>query len=611
MSRRPPDGAAVLALTAQGLGLARRLAAALPGARTHGLAGRADGAEVIFEDTAGHLRRLFAEGVPIVGVCAAGILIRALAPKLADKRREPPVLAVSEDGAAVVPLLGGDHGANDLARAIAAVSGGTAAVTTAGAARLGVSLEAPPPGWRIANPEMVKPVTAALLAGEPVRLEAEAGAAEWLSPIRFAAAADLAVRVTDRAADAARGALVYHPPLLAVGVGCERGADADELRRLVEATLADAGLAAGAVACLATIDLKMDESAVHELAAALDRPVRFFTPAELEAETPRLETPSKAVFRETGCHGVAEGAALAAVGAEGVLVAPTRKGARTTCAIARAPAPIEAAAVGRARGRLLVLGIGPGEAAARTPAVTEALRQADEVIGYGRYLDLLGDAIAGKAHHRSPLGAEAARARRALDHAAAGRRVALVSSGDAGIYALASLVFELIDGADRADWNRVQLEVLPGVSALQAAAARAGAPLGHDFCALSLSDLMTPWETIERRLRAAADGDFVVALFNPASARRRTQLTRAREILLAARAAATPVVVARNVGRPGERITFTTLGELGTDGIDMLTLIIVGSSHSRLITRGPRQWLYTPRGYDAGHGPGNGRGIRG
>ncbi|MFQ5954828.1 MAG: precorrin-3B C(17)-methyltransferase, partial [Kiloniellales bacterium] len=157
MSRPPPGGAAVLALTAEGLGLARRLAAALPSAHTHGLAGRADGAEVTFEDTAGHLRRLFAEGVPIVGVCAAGILIRALAPKLADKRREPPVVAVSEDGSAVVPLLGGDHGANALARAIATASGGTAAVTTAGALRLGLSLEAPPPGWRIGNPDMVKP----------------------------------------------------------------------------------------------------------------------------------------------------------------------------------------------------------------------------------------------------------------------------------------------------------------------------------------------------------------------------------------------------------------------------------------------------------------------
>lgn len=592
----PPAGAAVVALTAEGLALARRLAGILPGARCHGLAGRAGGAELVFEHTGAHLRRLFAAGVPIVGVCAAGILIRALAPSLADKRREPPVVAVSEDGAAAVPLLGGHHGANALARAIAAETGGVAAVTTAGELRLGLALDAPPPGWRVGNPELVKPVTAALLAGRPVALRIEAGTIDWLSPLAFAPEGELAIRVTDRAG-ADGDALVLHPPVLTLGVGCERGADPDRLLALVEATLAGAGLAAGAVACLASIELKMDEPAVHEAAAALGVPARFFTAAELEAETPRLATPSETVFRATGCHGVAEGAALAAAGAGGALVVAKRTGARCTCAVGRAPLPLDASRIGRGRGRLVVTGIGPGDPATRTPEVSDALRRADEVIGYHRYLELLGDAIAGKTLHRSPLGAEEARVRLALERAAAGREVALVSSGDAGIYALASLVFELIDRADRADWNRVEVAVLPGVSALQAAAARAGAPLGHDFCAISLSDLLTPWPTIERRLIAAAEGDFVVALFNPVSARRRTQIVRAREILLAHRPAETPVAVARNVGRGGERVTFTTLGALAPRGIDMLTLVIVGNSMSRLITRGPRQWLYTPRGY--------------
>jgi len=592
----PPAGAAVVALTADGLALARRLARALPAARCHGLAGRADEAEVVFERTGDHLRRLFADGVPIVGVCAAGILIRALAPVLADKRREPPVVAVGEDGTAAVPLLGGHHGANALARAIAAETGGTAAVTTAGELRLGLSLDAPPPGWRVGNPAMVKPVTAALLAGRPVALRAEAGDAEWLAPLSFAPDGELAIQVTDRA-ESDPTALLLHPPVLTVGVGCERGADPDAVAALVAATLAEAGLAAAAVACVASIELKMDEPAVHAAAAALGVPARFFTAAELEAETPRLATPSAAVFRATGCHGVAEGAALKAAGADGVLVVAKRKGARATCAVGRAPAPLDPARIGRGRGRLLVAGIGPGDPATRTPEVTQALQHADEVVGYDRYLELLGDAVAGKTVHRSPLGAEEARARLALERAAAGRRVALVSSGDAGIYALASLVFELVDRADRADWNRVEVAVLPGVSALQAAAARAGAPLGHDFCAISLSDLMTPWPTIERRLTAAAAGDFVVALFNPASTRRRSQLARARDILLTGRPAATPAMVARNVARAGERVAFTTLGALGADGIDMLTLVIVGNTTSRLITRGPRQWLYTPRGY--------------
>jgi cobalt-precorrin 5A hydrolase / precorrin-3B C17-methyltransferase len=175
--------------------------------------------------------------------------------------------------------------------------------------------------------------------------------------------------------------------------------------------------------------------------------------------------------------------------------------------------------------------------------------------------------------------------------------VALVSSGDAGIYGLASLVFELIDGENRAEWRRVALDVIPGVSALQAAAARAGAPLGHDFCAISLSDLLTPWPTIERRLVAAASGDFVVALYNPRSARRVTQLVAARRILLAHRPAATPVAVARNLGRENESLVLTTLAEFDPGIVDMLTLVIVGNSETRLLAgRTPR--IYTPRGYE-------------
>jgi cobalt-precorrin 5A hydrolase/precorrin-3B C17-methyltransferase len=591
-----PTGVALVALTAAGLALAHRLEATLPGARTHGLAHRAAGADVAFEDTATHLRRLFQDGTPIVGLCAAGILVRALAPVIADKRREPPVVAVGEDGAAAVPLIGGHHGANALARVIAAATGGVAAITTAGELRLGLALHDPPPGWRVGNPEMVKPVTAALLAGEPVALALEAGPAEWLAPLPFAAAGRLTVRVTDRAAGA-DDALCLHPAVLAVGVGCERDTAPDELAALVADALAAAGIAADAVACLASIDLKLDEPAVHAAAAALGVAARFFAAAELEAERPRLATPSEAVYRETGCHGVAEGAALAAAGSAATLVVPKRKSRRATCAIARAPAPIDPTTVGRARGRLAILGIGPGAAEARTPAVSAALQRADEVVGYGLYLDLLGDAIGGKARHDSPLGAEQARARLALDRAATGRAVAVVSSGDAGIYAMAALAFELLDREDRPDWNRVEIAVEPGVSALQAAAARAGAPLGHDFCAVSLSDLMTPWTVIERRLRAAAAGDFVVALFNPVSARRRTQLNDARDILMAARPTETPVLLARDIGRAGERVSFTTLGELTPEVVDMLTLVIVGNSMSRRITRGRRQWLYTPRGY--------------
>jgi cobalt-precorrin 5A hydrolase/precorrin-3B C17-methyltransferase len=459
-------------------------------------------------------------------------------------------------------------------------------------------LDEPPPGWRIADPARAKPVAAALLAGEPVALRVEAAEAGWLtgSGARFAADAALAIRVTDRAIAAREGELVLHPPVLALGVGCERGCDAAELADLALGTLAQAGLAPGAVALVASLELKLDEPAVHALAERLGVPARFFTASELLAETPRLASPSEVVFRETGCWGVAEGAALASVGPAGALVTAKRKSAHATCAVARSPVALDPASIGRKRGTLAIVGIGPGDPLWRTPEATEAIAGAEDVVGYGLYLDLLGPLLAGKRRHETGLGAEAERARRALDLAAEGRAVALVSSGDAGIYGLATLVFELLDRGGRPEWRRVAVGVVPGVSALQAAAARAGAPLGHDFCAISLSDLLTPWPAIERRLRAAAEGDFVVALYNPRSERRSAQLGAARRILLVHRPAATPVVVARNLGRAGERIVTTTLAELDEESVDMLTLVLVGSSATRRVD-GLSPRLYTPRGY--------------
>lgn len=602
MSGVPPN-AAILVLGPSALPLAERLKGLLPGARLHAPASRALAADVAFDHAAAHIAALFAAGTPIVGLCAAGILIRAVAPLLDDKRLEPPVVAVAEDGSAALPLLGGHRGANAIARAVAALTGGVAAITTAGELRLGLALDEPPPGWRLANPERAKPVAAALIAGEPVALKLEAGNAAWLAAagLPFAEEAALAIRVTDRAAPPGERALVLHPPVLALGVGCERGCSIEELAGLAQASLVEAGLAPQAVAAIVSIELKLDETAVHELARRLGVPARFFSAAELLAQTERLANPSEAVFRETGCWGVAEGAALAAVGAEGDLIVAKRKSAHATCAIARAASPLDAAAIGRARGSLAIIGIGPGDPLWRTAEADAALSAASDVVGYRLYLDLLGAAIAGKARHDGALGAEEARARAALELAAAGRQVALVSSGDAGIYGLAALVFELLDRGDHPGWRRIDITVVPGLSALQAAAARLGAPLGHDFCAVSLSDLLTPWPVIERRLRAAAEGDFVLALYNPRSERRQDQLAAARDILLRHRPAETPVALARNLGRAGESISITTLAALDPAEADMLTLVLIGSSATRLIPGTPPR-LYTPRGYAAKRG---------
>jgi len=590
---------AVVILGPSGLELGRRIADTL-GGELHGYGPRIGQGVVAFAATAEHLRTLFAAGRPIVGICAAGILIRALAPLLTDKRDEPPVVALAEDGSAAVPLLGGHHGANNLARRIAEITGGKAAITTAGDLRHGMALDAPPPGWRLADPGAAKAVMASLLAGQSVALQNETRIpADWLSGLPWVGEATQSILLTERAVkDSSK--LVLHPASVVVGIGCERLAPADEVIALAERSLAQSGLSPLSVACVASIALKAAEPAVHALAAHWQVPARFFAADVLEQETPRLANPSDLVFRETGCHGVAEGAALASVGAEGRLALPKQRSQRATCAIAIAAHIVDPQTVGQGRGQLSILGLGPGSPASRTPEVEDALRQATDWVGYKLYLDLLQSLAAGKTQHAFELGEEEARVAHALNLAAQGRDVALISSGDAGIYAMATLVFELIERGARPDWARIAITGLPGISAMQVAAARIGAPLGHDFCAISLSDLLTPWPAIERRLRAAADGDFVVALYNPVSQRRRHQLAAARDILLTARPAETPVVLGRNLGRAGEILSVTTLKQLDPAEVDMLTVVLIGASTTRAVARPDGgEWVYTPRGYAA------------
>jgi cobalt-precorrin 5A hydrolase/precorrin-3B C17-methyltransferase len=599
---------AIVLLGQGGLAAALRIREALPHARLHVPRGRVpeagpqSGDAVAYDELAACMRDLYRAGRPILALCAAGIVIRLLAPLLADKRVEPPVVAIAEDGSVTVPLLGGHRGANRLAMVVAEALGGQAAITTAGDIRFDLALDDPPPGYVLRNPEAAKAIMGALLDGRAVALQVEAGEADWLtgSGAPFAATGDLMVTLTDRAEPGSKKHLVIHPRVLALGVGCERGTPAEEVLELVTTMLVRHGLARGAIACLASIELKAGEPAVHALADALDVPLRLLSAAELEAEAKRLANPSEVVFAATGCHGVAEGAALAAAGPGGALVVAKTRSRRATCALARAPAPIDPGRVGRPQGRLAIVGLGPGAACWRTPEAQALLDDAEDWVGYRGYLGLLERPQA-KALHGFALGEEEMRAQKALDLAAAGRRVALVSSGDAGIYAMASLVFELVERRDRPAWQEIAIAVSPGISALQAAAARAGAPLGHDFCAISLSDLLTPWPVIERRLEAAAAGDFVTVLYNPASRRRRDGLLRALSILAAARRPDTPVIHARNLGRHAESVELCRLESFDPSTVDMLSLVVVGACQTRLVERqGRAPFVYTPRGYLAG-----------
>ena len=257
-------------------------------------------------------------------------------------------------------------------------------------------------------------------------------------------------------------------------------------------------------------------------------------------------------------------------------------------------------------GRLTVVGLGPGAPYWRTPEASACLAHATDLVGYGPYLDLVGHLDPPPVRHDFDNREEAERARFALDLAVEGRDVVVVSSGDPGIFAMASAVVEELHHAD-GRYDAVSVAIVPGVTAASAAAARVGAPLGHDFCCLSLSDVLKPWSVIEQRLGAIGAADLVVALYNPVSRHRPWQLGRAVEILSEHRSPDTPVVLSRAVGRDGEDTRVTTLGTFDPGEVDMRTVVIVGSTTTRAFPgAGDRTWVYTPRAYPselAGAGP--------
>jgi cobalt-precorrin 5A hydrolase/precorrin-3B C17-methyltransferase len=448
---------------------------------------------------------------------------------------------------------------------------------------------------------------AALLSGDTVGLKDETSEGvdkTWLTEagLSFDENSDHVIRLTHARLPDDTDDVLLSPTVLALGIGCERGVALDDMAQFIFDVFKENEIGKHAIACVATIDLKEDEAAIRGLAKLGDVPVRLFEAKTLEKETPRVSDPSDYVFETVGTHSVSEAAALAAAGPEAELIVAKQKRGGMTCAVALSPTIIEPEKIGRGCGRLAVIGIGPGSNDWRAPEATNEIARATDIVGYKLYLDLLGPLMNGKTRHDYPLGEERDRVAAALNLAAMGKQVALVSSGDIGIYAMACLVFELIEhgpmGEVNEAWQRVETHVVPGISALQAAAAKIGAPLGHDFCTISLSNLLTPWEVIEQRLKAAAEGDFVVALYNPVSKRRQEQLGLARDILLTGRPTETPVVLARNLGRDEESVEVIALGELDAGQVDMLTVVLIGSSETRAFKNGDGSTsVYTPRGY--------------
>jgi cobalt-precorrin 5A hydrolase/precorrin-3B C17-methyltransferase len=374
--------------------------------------------------------------------------------------------------------------------------------------------------------------------------------------------------VTDRVTDAD---VVIRPPSLVLGIGASKGVTVDELDTLITSTLSHHGLSARSVSLVATVEAKADEAGILELCARTGWTL-VTHPAEVLAATD-VPNPSQHPLDAVGTPSVAEAAAMQ----HGELLVEKTKSAMATLAVSRI-AP---------RGRLSIVGLGPGARDLLTPRAVEALRSSSVWVGLDQYVDQVRDlARPGTRFLETGLGKEEQRAHSAVDEAAKGHAVALLGSGDAQVYAMASPALEHA-GDD------IDVEVVPGVTAALAAAALLGAPLGHDHASISLSDLHTPWPAIEKRITAAAEGDLVVSFYNPRSRGRDWQLPKALAILSAHRPPTTPVGVVTNASREGQQVHLTTLAELDVELVGMFSLVTVGSSQSTLVAGR----FVTPRGY--------------
>ena len=556
---------AIIILGNGALATARRLQQLYPQALIHGLAERVVGADRTYHDFGATVRQLYQQDTPIIALCAAGIVIRSLTPVLLEKGAEPPVLAVAEDGSAVVPLLGGLAGVNVLAREVGAGLGVAAAITTSGELRFGTCLLNPPSGYALADLEVGKRFVSDLLAGESVRIE---GAAPWLADARLPEddQARLAIHVGCDAREPSANELLIHPRNVLVAVD----AGLSDLAEAVRQSLHASRIALPSLACLLAAEHDMANPALHEAAAALGVPLRF--------------APAAGSLAQLAAHAVPQP------------LPPTLVGEHLAIAIAKQP--LDLTTVGRLRGRLAVIGLGPGAADLMVPAVKAELARANDVLGYETYVRMAGPFRADQVLHCTDNREEMQRARHAFELAAQGRSVVVVSSGDPGVFAMAAAVLEALHESTDPSWHAVELQMLPGVSASLATAAQAGAPLGHDFCVLSLSDNLKPWAIIEKRLDLACQADLALAFYNPISRSRPWQLGRALEIVRQHRVAATPVVLGRDIGRPGQTLRVITLGELTPEQVDMRTMVLVGSSTTCTFAKAAGgTWVYTPRWY--------------
>lgn len=542
----------------------------------------------------------------IVFVTATGVAVRAVAKHLKGKDVDPRVVVMDERAKHVISLLAGHYGANELAREIASRLGAEAVITTSTEVQGKLSVEAIAEKLDLVIEDYreVKAVNAAIANGvavdvfSEVELSLELPEGLSLKPwTGLRKSRNPRIVITNKLLDVEGPKAILRPKNLILGLGARRGVDKEGLLEAVREGLKARKLSIKSVKALATIEARAKEKGFIEASKALGVPLVGISRAAIREVEGEYHS-SDFVRQKIGVGAVCEPCAVLAGRKPSLIVGKTKfKG--ITLAVAEEmglgtsqhSGPLMRKACWRSaeKGKIYLVGIGPGDREYITPKAVEALEEAEVIVSYKGYLTFIREYISGKEVFARGMGREVERAKIALKKAGEGRRVAVVSSGDPGIYAMASVVLECA----RETGVKPDIEVVPGITAASAASARLGAPRGHDFAVVSLSDLLTPWGVIAKRLEEAAKGDYCIVLYNPRSRSRKEHLRRAVEILKKYRSPSAPAGIVRNAMRQGEEVIITTLGELLKYEVDMHSTIIVGSSESFVYN----QWMVTPRGY--------------
>ena len=606
---------AILYITNNGLQLAGRLGSNLTNSE-------------IIRFAPGIVADMWTEYQAFVFIMASGIAVRTIAPLLKDKKTDPAVVVLDEAGKYAVSLVGGHlGGANELAKELAAFLGGEAVITTASDVNQLPSLDlwARDHDLAIEDWGLLPQLGTRLVNNGALRVYSDV---PMDMPEEFLRVADPRygdIIITNRksvyaegpsdapveescttGACRVKGQLYLRPINLVVGIGCNSGTSDDEIESVVRSALDERNLSFFSICVIATIDIKGKEPGLREFVKKYNFDLRTFLSDELNSVA-GIEK-SDLVFKATGAYGVAEPAALLAAGAERLLVSKQKKG-NVTVAIAEMSKEQRAEGKEQKYGKIFVVGTGPGSLEHITPAAQDAIRKSDVIVGYGTYLELIEELLRGKEVVSTGMTQEVDRCSKAIELALSGKTVAVISGGDPGVYAMAGLVYELLraEGGKVGKWEGEKnsqnetlptslpsVEVIPGISALNAAASRLGAPLMHDFACISLSDRLTSWEMIEKRLEAASAADFVIVLYNPRSKGRAGHLNRAREIILKHRNPATSVGIVKGAMRENEKVIVTDLEHMQDSDVDMQTTVVIGNSKTFVWN----DLMITPRGYE-------------